>query len=187
MTLEQALPQADAFEAPAIGVERTYDPGVHAELVLELPGRPAGMADIGAQLAGGIPGERHGLLLPQAEARLGGQAGSELPRAEGQPVRGDGSALEKRDVRQRRRSGGGAELPQRSAERTVDDHPEGALRRGMQVQQHDGLAEMDVAQLRMRDEQLSGQAARGRGHQRPSRVTRTPACPNISATSGSFL
>ena len=60
---QQVLPEVDAFEVGAGGVERTDDPSVHAEFILQLAGRPAGIADVSPQGEAPVRGEPDGLLL----------------------------------------------------------------------------------------------------------------------------
>ena len=71
--------------------------------------------------------------------------------------------------------------------RDLMDDAERAFRGVMGMEQQDRLAEMVITQLRVRDQQLPRQSLRSAGHQRSRCVTSTPAWPNISATSGSFL
>jgi len=63
MQPEQQTPHGLALRCGDIAGERADDPGVHAELVLELTRRPARIADIGAKD-----------VFAAVDERLGGQA-----------------------------------------------------------------------------------------------------------------
>ena len=63
MEFEQFLPELDALQRGADGTEGADGPGVHAQFVLKLTGRPARVTHVGAQGEASLGGEPHGLFL----------------------------------------------------------------------------------------------------------------------------
>ena len=63
MALEEFLPKFHALKIDAERIERTDDPGVHLEFILQLPRRPAGIADVGGKLEASVLGQLRGLFL----------------------------------------------------------------------------------------------------------------------------
>ena len=113
--------------------------------------------------------------MTETKAYLGFAVGREKPASERQAIGRDWSAFEQRHIIQRLEGGRRFDLTKHAAERAIHDDAERAFRRVMGMQKHDGLPEMVVAQLRVRDQQSPRQVLRSAGHQRSRRMIFTPA------------